>query len=184
MKITELEIKGVYLIDNFKFTDQRGGFVKIFSDDIYNASGINFIPREIYYSKSKKNVIRGMHFQLPPFEHAKLVYVSSGRVLDVVLDIRKGSSTYGKYISIELNANTNSIYIPIGCAHGFRSLEENSIVVYNQTSCYSKEHDTGILWNSFGFEWGAERPNISERDNGFKPLTEFNTPFVFDKGKT
>ena len=97
--------------------------------------------------------------------------------MDVVLDLRKKSRTFGKAISVELEANKNSIYIPNGCAHGFKSLKENSVVVYNQTSCYSKEHDSGVLWNSFGFDWGITSPILSERDNSFPQFQKFSSPF-------
>lgn len=177
MKITELGIKGVYLVENYEFYDDRGGFVKTFSDDLFKDSGISFSPKEIYYSISHKNVIRGMHFQIPPFEHAKLIYVTTGKISDVILDIRNKSATFGKAISVDLEANKNSVYIPVGCAHGFKCFEDNSIVVYNQSSCYSKEHDTGILWNSFGFDWNVSTPIISERDKSFTTFNNLITPF-------
>ena len=177
MKITELEIRGVRLIENFESYDERGGFVKVFNDELFLKEKIIFNPKEIYYSISHKDVIRGMHFQIPPFEHAKLIYVAKGKILDVILDIRKNSKTFGKAISIELEENKNSVYIPIGCAHGFRSLEDGSIVIYNQTSCYSKEHDSGILWNSFNYNWGINAPIISDRDNRFNSFNNFISPF-------
>jgi len=177
MNIIRLEISGVYLIENYEFYDDRGGFVKTFSNYIFKDKGINFSPKEVYYTISHKDVIRGMHFQVPPYEHAKLIYLTSGNIMDVILDLRKNSETYGKAISVELKVNKNSLYIPIGCAHGFRSLEENSVIVYSLTECYSKEHDEGILWNSFGLDWGIEHPIISERDKSFVKLQEYDSPF-------
>lgn len=177
MNITELEIKGAYLIENFEFYDNRGGFVKTFSEDLFKDNGISLFTKEIYYSISHKNVIRGMHFQVPPYEHSKLVYVTAGRIMDVILDIRKKSSTFGKAIQVEIEVNRNSVYVPVGCAHGFKCLEDNSIVVYNQTSCYSKEHDAGIRWNSFGFDWNVSDPIISERDKSFTTFNNLITPF-------
>jgi dTDP-4-dehydrorhamnose 3,5-epimerase len=177
MKITELEVKGVYYIENIEFFDNRGEFVKVFNDDFFKRNEINFSPKEIFYSISHKNVIRGMHFQIPPFEHAKLIYVTAGKIIDVILDIRKKSATFGKAISVNLEANKNSIFIPVGCAHGFQSLEDNSVVVYNQTSTYSKEHDGGILWNSFRLDWGIDNPIISERDKSFPVLQDYDSPF-------
>jgi dTDP-4-dehydrorhamnose 3,5-epimerase len=177
MKITELEIPGVFLIDNFQYNDDRGGFVKTFSYDLFKTNDISFCPKEIYYSISHKNVIRGMHFQTPRMEHAKLIYLTSGEILDVVLDLRKKSQTFGKSASIKLSAGKNSLYIPVGFAHGFKSLQDNTVVVYNQTSCYSKEHDSGILWNSFGFDWKIDNPIISERDKSFPSFNNFLTPF-------
>lgn len=177
MKLNDTEIEGVFIIENFNFNDERGGFIKVFSENLFLKEDISFIPKEIYYSISKKNVIRGMHFQLPPFEHAKLIYVTFGSIRDVVLDIRNNSRTYGKAISVELVAHNNSIFIPVGCAHGFKSLVEDTVVVYNQTSCYSKDHDAGLLWNSFGFDWKIEKPIISERDKLFPILKDYNSPF-------
>lgn len=177
MKLIETVIEGVFIIENFKFYDDRGGFIKIFNDGIFNKYNIKFNIKEIYYSISQKNVIRGMHFQLPPFEHAKLIYITSGEILDVILDIRKGSKTFGKTVSIKLIEHKNAIFIPVGCAHGFKSLKDNSVVVYNQTSCYSQEHDSGILWNSFGFDWQLDNPIISERDKMFVNFNDFNSPF-------
>lgn len=177
MKISSLEISGVHLIENYEYYDERGGFIKSFSNDFFESSGISFTPREIYYSISKKDVIRGMHFQTPPKEHAKIIYVTSGKILDVILDIRKDSPTYGKYLSIDLTACKNSIYIPIGCAHGFKSLEDNTFVIYNQTSCYSIENDSGILWDSFGYNWQIENPILSMRDLKFVHFNQFISPF-------
>jgi dTDP-4-dehydrorhamnose 3,5-epimerase/CDP-3, 6-dideoxy-D-glycero-D-glycero-4-hexulose-5-epimerase len=177
MKLVRSDIEGVFIVDNFSSYDVRGGFIKVFNNNLFLKENIVFNPEEIYYSISKKDVIRGMHFQTSPYEHAKLIYVTSGSIIDVVLDIRKYSKTYGQTISMKMEAYKDSLYIPSGCAHGFMSLEDGSTVVYNQTSCYSKEHDFGILWNSFGFDWGIENPIISERDKTFPILKNFATPF-------
>jgi dTDP-4-dehydrorhamnose 3,5-epimerase len=177
MKFNSTNIPGLTIVENFQFSDSRGEFVKLFSADIYEMHGVSFEPREIYYSVSKKNVIRGMHFQRPPHDHAKLVTVLVGAIIDVVLDIRILSPSYGKYFFMELKEGMHSIYIPKGCVHGFKSLKENSIVLYCQTSCYSKEHDTGVLWNSFGFDWGITDPIISDRDNSFEPFDKLFSPF-------
>jgi len=177
MKVISTEFNGLYIIENFFEEDQRGSFTKVFSNELFEKYGIKFIPKEIYYSISHKDVIRGMHFQIPPMDHDKLVYVVSGSIIDVVVDLREKSKTFGKYFSAQLDANRNSILIPSGFAHGFKSLKDNSIVVYNQTSCYSKEHDSGILWNSFGFDWEIQDPILSERDKSFMPLHKINLPF-------
>lgn len=177
MKITETGFEGLSVIENFNAFDDRGLFVKTFNDNLFRQHGISFTPKEIYYSLSKKNVIRGMHFQIPPHDHAKLIYVISGAILDVVIDIRRSSGTYGKYFEIILRENDYSLFIPSGFAHGFKSLQDNSIVVYNQTSCYSREHDTGILWDSFGFNWGDESFVLAERDKSFLPFNKFQSPF-------
>ena len=177
MRILDTDFEGLFLIENFLVEDSRGSFTKVFNHDLFERTGVNFSPKEIYYSVSHKDVIRGMHFQTPPTDHEKLVYVASCSIIDVVLDIRKGSKTYGKYFSIKLDEHKNSIFIPSGFAHGFKSLVDGTIVVYNQTSCYSKEHDSGILWNSFGFDWGLEEPIVSERDKSFIDFRNFVSVF-------
>lgn len=177
MKLINTEFNGLFIVENYFAEDNRGSFTKVFNNDLFVKEGINFTVKEIYYSISNKNVIRGMHFQIPPFDHTKLVYVAAGSIIDVVLDIRKKSKTYGKFFSIKLDADKNSILIPTGFAHGFRSLRNHTIVVYNQTTVYSKENDSGILWNSFGFNWGVENPIISERDQTFITFSNFNSPF-------
>ena len=127
---------------------------------------------------NKANVVRGMHFQTPPFDHTKVVYVSKGRIRDVVVDIRKSSRTYGKCFSIELDDQKGQyLYIPKGFAHGFVSLEDGSIVNYAQTTCYAKDNDCGIDATSIGFDWGVENPIRSGRDLTFEKLNDFNSPF-------
>lgn len=178
MKIIETPIEGLYILETVNFKDTRGEFQKLFNFDFFKENNLDTDFKEFYYSISQKNVIRGMHFQLPPFDHTKLVYVSRGKIKDVVLDIRKDSKTYGKYFSVELDDNkAQYLYIPKGLAHGFVSLEDGSIVNYAQTSCYSKEHDCGIYYNSFGFDWEIENPIISGRDTTFEKLENFKSPF-------
>lgn len=123
MEIIKTKIQGLYLIENFVAEDPRGRFCKTFHKEKFQNLGLNTVWRESFYSVSKKNTIRGMHFQIPPNDHEKLIYVPQGSILDVILDLRKNSSTYGNSISFEINAeNYNSIYIPKGCSHGFKSL--------------------------------------------------------------
>lgn len=178
MIFLKTKISGVYIIEPKLFEDNRGKFIKTYNREIFVNEKLTFVLKENYYSVSRKNVIRGMHFQVPPKEHAKLVYVTRGKILDVVLDIRKGSSTYGEYITVELSdENCKAIYIPIGCAHGFLSLKNDSTVIYLQTSPYSKKHDKGIKYNSFGMQWKIKKPVLSERDLNFPSLHKFISPF-------
>ena len=171
-------INGVKVVDLSGIDDFRGEFVKIYKKEDFSIEGIEWDVGEIYYSVSKKNVIRGMHFQLPPYEHKKLVYVMSGSILDVLVDLRKKSKTYKKCMSVELKENSKkAIYIPEGIAHGFKSLENNTCVIYCVSGIYMKEYDTGIYWNSIGVDWDIENPIISERDRKFVYLEEFNSPF-------
>ena len=178
MKINQTGFEGLYLLETVNFKDIRGGFQKLFNFDFFQENGLDTDFKEFYYSISHKNVIRGMHFQLPPFDHTKLVYVSKGHIRDVVVDIRKNSPTYGNVFSVELDGEkAQYLYIPKGFAHGFLSLEDGSIVNYAQTSCYSKEHDCGVAYNSIGFNWGIENPIVSGRDLTFEKLENFKTPF-------
>jgi len=167
MLIEKTSISGVYLITPKKIVDERGFFVKTFHADIYCKHGLETDFKEEYYSSSKQYVLRGMHFQLPPHEHVKLVYCIAGEVLDVVLDLRVNSSTDSKIL-----------YIPKGLAHGFMSLSDNATLVYKTSTVYSPESDAGILWNSFGFEWPFISSVISERDKKFLSFVDFNSPFT------
>jgi len=172
IRFIEQFIQGVFLVDNFIAKDARGLFVKTISASKLESISFQHSFKESYYSISYRNVIRGMHFQTPPYDHDKLVYVTDGNILDVVLDIRKSSPTYGKYISFNLSAFGSSVIVPKGCAHGFLTLSETATVVYNVTSEYAPTADNGILWNSFGFNWGVKDPIISERDNSFPEFSD------------
>lgn len=178
MKIVECFIEGLKIIKLNSFNDHRGNFIKIFNNDFFLKAGIDFKIKESYYTISKKNVIRGMHFQTPPFEHNKMVYVNQGSIVDVIVDLRKKSGTYGKFFSTEINnKNLSAIYIPSGCAHGFLSLEDNTMITYLQSSIYNAECDDGIRYDSFGFNWGVLKPVISDRDLAFQKLQNFSSKF-------
>ena len=171
-------IEGLFLLSTSIFVDQRGSFKKVLSKDNFDALSLesNFV--ELYYSISKKDVIRGMHFQLPPMDHIKMVYTINGKILDVCLDLRSTSKTYGTYFPIILSGNDNKyLYIPKGIAHGFAALEDNTIVHYAQTTGYSEDHDFGIRYDSFGFNWNIENPIVSDRDKSFCRLADFTTVF-------
>lgn len=171
-------LNGAFIVELPAFHDDRGSFIKTFHETTLAEYGIKFNLRESYFSLSKKDVIRGMHFQLPPHQHAKIVFCPQGAILDVIIDLRKGSPTYRQYYAEELTADNNkAYYIPEGFAHGFKSLTDDAITYYLVSSEYSKEHDTGILYNSFGFDWGVDDPVISERDLSFMNLEDFPIPF-------
>jgi dTDP-4-dehydrorhamnose 3,5-epimerase len=162
--------------------DARGAFVKTFHEDRFAEIGLRTDWREEYFSTSAKHVIRGMHFQVPPQEHAKLVFCVHGRVLDVVLDLRQDSSTFGTARSVELTPeNGFGLYVPVGCAHGFLSLADDSVMYYKVTSVHSPEHDAGIAYDSFGFDWPVSEPILSDRDRAHPSLAVFETPFLTDE---
>jgi dTDP-4-dehydrorhamnose 3,5-epimerase len=160
------------------FTDHRGSFTKAFHEDSLWEKGISFTLRESYFSCSAKGVIRGMHFQTPPAQHAKIVFCPVGGILDVILDLRKASPTYGQAFSAELTAENHlALYIPEGFAHGFKALTEGAMTYYLVSSVHSPDHDAGIRWDSFGFNWEVETPVLSDRDKGFGTLADFRSPF-------
>lgn len=178
MKKIETPFEGLFILETNNFQDERGGFQKLFNYDFFAENGLDTDFKEFYYSVNKKGVRRGMHFQIPPYDHVKVVYVSYGKILDVVVDIRKRSKTYGNCFSIVLDAQKGQyLYIPKGFAHGFLSLEDNTIVNYAQTSCYNKEFDSGIDQESIGFDWGVKKPIVSGRDLLFPNLKEYSSPF-------
>jgi dTDP-4-dehydrorhamnose 3,5-epimerase len=177
-EIQDIPLQDAKLITMPAFYDGRGSFVKTFHDTTLKNAGIDFTLRESYFSFSKKDVIRGMHFQLPPHHHAKIVFCPQGAILDVIVDLRKSSATFGQYFAHELSAeNHKAYYIPEGFAHGFKSLTDDAITYYLVSSEYSQQHDTGILYNSIGYDWQLKNPIISERDLSFSSLSDFNNPF-------
>jgi len=172
MIINPTPLEGVFEIENKVFEDFRGKFVKTFHEEVFRSHGLECDFKESFYSVSRKNVLRGMHFQLPPHDHAKLVYVIDGEILDVAVDIRKESDTFGQYFSTRLSSdNSKSLYMDKGCAHGFLTLSKSATVVYLTSTVYSPDSDSGIKWNSFGFDWeGCTAPIISERDTKFASI--------------
>ena len=178
MIIEDTNISGLKIIKSKILTDERGVFTKTFNSEIYKSFDLNLEIKETYYSVSKKNVIRGMHFQKPPYDHTKLVYVTYGSIMDVVLDVRKNSPTFGKTFSCSLSSDNGIlVLIPKGLAHGFKSLYKNTVTTYMQTSCYKSTHDTGVRYDSFGFNWDCENPIISHRDKSLLKLSDLQTPF-------
>lgn len=185
MKLTCIEtpLPGCYVLQSHPVVDQRGCFVKTYHREWFESLGLRTDWAEQYYSVSQPGVVRGLHFQLPPHDHAKLVYCIAGRVLDVALDLRKGSPTYGQHISVEMSADqANMLYLPPGLAHGFSTYDEPATLVYNVTSVYNPESDTGIVWDSAGIHWPCPKPIVSSRDKSFTNLSTFNTPFLYNSG--
>jgi dTDP-4-dehydrorhamnose 3,5-epimerase len=177
MEILKELLPGCFLLQPKRFQDHRGSFVKTYHQGLHRELGIDFEIREEFYSVSAKGVVRGMHFQLPPHHHEKLVYLTRGAVRDVLLDLRKGPA-YGRSASAELSwANQQAIYIPKGVAHGFAALEDESLMVYKTSSVYAPESDFGVRWDSFGFDWGVDHPVLSARDQHQVLLENFVSPF-------
>ena len=178
MEIDRTGLDGCYIVRPFRARDDRGKFVKTYNCDSFASFGLQTEWSEEYVSVSKKNVIRGMHFQSPPHEHSKLVYCLRGKALDVVVDLRRSSCTYGKYFKIELDADDDlGLYIPRGFAHGFLALDNDTTMQYKVSSVYAPENDMGIRWDSFGLDWEIACPILSKRDREHPMLNEFESPF-------
>lgn len=178
MELIPTVLEGCFEVRPFCIKDVRGTFVKTYQSHLFKGLGLPTDWREEYYSSSHRGVIRGMHFQSPPYDHEKLVYCMQGRVLDVVVDLRKGSSTYGSHVAVELDASCgHGLMIPKGMAHGFLALSEEALMAYKVTSAYEPSSDMGIRWDSFGLDWGIDSPIISARDASHPTFTEFQSPF-------
>ena len=175
------EIKDLLLIQPRIFEDDRGFFYESFNETKYNeilGSEIQFVQDNI--SISKKNVLRGLHFQKPPFAQGKLVTVLRGSVIDVAVDLREKSETYGQYQLVELSENNKlQFWIPAGFAHGFCSLEDDTIFSYKCSNYYSPQHEETIMWNDpdLAIDWKIINPIVSDKDKIGKYFNTFDSPF-------
>lgn len=180
MERIETPIAGLMIIKPKVFYDERGYFYETYNKLRFIEAGISSEFIQDNQSLSQIGALRGLHFQAPPFEQGKLVRVVKGAVLDVVVDIRKTSPTYGKYFSVELNEeNMLQFWIPPGFAHGFATLRDNTIFEYKCTNVYNKPSEGGILWNDqdINIDWGIENPIVSAKDQELPAFATFNTPF-------
>ena len=162
-----LEISGTILITPKVFVDGRGFFMETYQKEEFTKVGINYEFVQQNHSKSVKGVLRGLHYQKEPYAQAKLVRCIRGEIFDVAVDIRKESDTFGKYVSATLSEeNKYMLYIPRGFAHGFEVISDEAEVVYNVDNVYSKNSESGIIWNSPSIEinWPIENPILSEKD--------------------
>jgi dTDP-4-dehydrorhamnose 3,5-epimerase len=169
MKVVETGFKGLLVIKPVVYTDSRGYFFESFSQAAFKNAGLDFSPVQDNESKSGKGVIRGLHYQLQPYPQAKLIRVVMGKILDVALDIRKDSLTFGKWFAIELDSeNKDQLFIPHGFAHGFSVLSETAVIQYKCDSVYKPEYERGINVNDpeLDIYWklGSSIPVISEKD--------------------
>jgi dTDP-4-dehydrorhamnose 3,5-epimerase len=180
MRIEKNYIEGLLVIKPDVFEDERGYFFESYNEERFRQLGLDVKFMQDNESKSGKDVLRGLHFQVPPFEQGKLVRVIRGAVLDVAVDLRKSSPTYGKWASIKLSEKNKWMYwIPAGFAHGFLTLEENTIFFYKCTQVYHKESEKGILWNDadLKIDWGTANPLVSEKDKTAGKFRDFVSPF-------
>lgn len=180
MIIEKTFIEGLLVLKPKVFEDPRGYFFESFNQKALEEAGLNENFVQDNQSLSQKGVLRGLHLQKPPHAQGKLVRVIKGAVLDVAVDIRKASPTYGKYFSIELNEHNKTMFwIPAGFAHGFLTLEDNTIFHYKCTNYYHKESEASVLWNdkSINVNWNISDPLLSEKDLTGTPLADFVSPF-------
>jgi len=180
MEISKTILEGLLIIKPDVFRDDRGYFFESFNNEKFSKEGLDVRFMQDNESLSMKGVIRGLHFQIPPFEQAKLVRVVKGSALDVAVDIRKSSPTYGEWTSVLLTGeNKWMFWIPAGFAHGFATLEQDTVFFYKCTKVYNKESERTILWNDpdINIKWGIEKPIISERDKSAQGFREFKSPF-------
>ena len=159
--LIKTRIDGCFLMKNYHATDHRGHFRKLFNPAWLNS---DFYMHDYFVTTSHANVIRGMHLQLPPFDHYKIVTCLNGHALDCVVDLRSESFSFKSYQVFELSPDTPSILIPPGVAHGFASIQNNTMLSYMTSSIHSPEHDSGIRYDSFGYQWPITSPIISKRD--------------------
>ena len=180
MKITTTPIDGLLVIEPQIFKDSRGYFFESYNQDKMKAAGIVLSFVQDNQSLSQMGAVRGLHFQAAPFEQGKLVRVVAGAVRDVVVDIRKNSPTYGQHFSIDLSAeNQLMFWIPPGFAHGFETLENNTVFLYKCTNMYDKNSEGGLLWNdpAIGIKWQTSDAIVSEKDQILPLLKDFVSPF-------
>ena len=180
MKVIKTPLEGLFIIQPTVFEDSRGYFFESYNETLFHQAGINQNFIQDNQSKSQKGVLRGLHFQNPPFSQGKLVRVITGSVLDVAVDIRNGSPTYGQHFKIELTEqNKTMLWVPPGFAHGFATLENNTIFSYKCTNLYNKESEGCILWNdtSLNIDWQIDNPTLSEKDKNSTPFQDFNSLF-------
>jgi len=180
MKIIPTSIVDIVVFEPKVFADNRGYFFEAFNSNEFIKAGVNRKFVQDNQSLSEKNVLRGLHFQSPPFDQGKLVRVIKGAVLDVAVDIRKSSLTYGKWVSQVLSEeNKLMMWIPSGFAHGFLTLESNTIFFYKCTGFYNSNAEGIIKWNDsdVNIDWNVENPIISERDKTGQEFKNFVTPF-------
>jgi len=181
MQITKLPpISGLKVLQPDIFNDTRGYFFESYNFETFKNLGIPDVFVQDNQSYSKKNVIRGLHFQVPPFAQAKLVRVMKGAALDVAVDLRKESATYGQHFSVLLNEENNlQFYIPVGFAHGFAALEEDTVFAYKCSNIYHKDSERSILFNDkiLNINWNIENPIVTDKDLQAIDFNDFISPF-------
>ncbi len=180
MEIIKTPIQGLLVLQPKVFEDDRGYFYEPYNKKVLADAGINDDFMQDNQSQSQKDVVRGLHFQNPPYAQSKLVRVIQGSVWDVAVDIRKKSPTYGQFYGLELNAKNKTIlYIPEGFAHGFKTLENDTVFLYKCSRLYNKASEDSIRWNDpdLKITWDIESPVLSEKDKNAGLFKDFKSQF-------
>ena len=180
MKVDETPIEGLLIIQPDVYFDERGYFLETYNKEKWKELGINFDFLQDNQSQSSKGVLRGLHFQNPPYAQGKLVSVIAGAVIDIAVDLRKKSKTYGSYFALELSEQNKTIFwIPPGFAHGFVSLQDNTIFSYKCTQVYNKQSEASIRWDDpdLAIDWKIQNPIISEKDRNAPFFKEYISMF-------
>lgn len=185
MEVQKTTIPDVLVLMPKKFGDHRGFFSEVYSREALRAAGVDLeFVQDNHSMSAAKGVLRGLHFQRPPFAQDKLVRVVRGSILDVVVDIRKGSPTYGKHVSVVISAeNWKQVFVPVGFAHGFVTLEPGTEVIYKVSARYAPECDAGVLWSDpdLAINWGIDEASatLSDKDRKLPRFADFESPFTY-----
>jgi dTDP-4-dehydrorhamnose 3,5-epimerase len=180
MQLEATEIAGCQIVRPPLHRDQRGAFAKPFARSAFAEAGLATEWHECFWSSSRRGVVRGFHFQRPPVAHEKLVFCVSGAVADVALDLRVGSPTYGRTVSVELRADDGvGLYLPIGLGHAFQALTDDAVLVYLVSSSHAPAEDAGVRWDSVAHAWPLPVVGVSPRDEALPVLDAFASPFRF-----
>ena len=182
MPFTETHISGVWLFEPRVFEDSRGYFFEAYNETVFREAGLDLTFVQDNQSKSSFGVIRGLHYQLNPYAQTKLVRVLEGKILDVAVDLRRGSATYGQHIAVELSAeNKKQLLIPAGFAHGFSVISESATVLYKCDAFYNKESEAGVIFNdpALRIDWQIPtgREIVSDKDKALPPLAHCRNNF-------
>lgn len=180
MDIIKTDIEGLLIIKPKVFEDDRGYFFESWNKEVFESKGIKNEFLQDNQSLSNKGILRGLHFQNPPYDQGKLVRVIRGSVLDVAVDIRKNSPTYGEHVTVHLNEdNKRMFWIPPGFAHGFLTLEDNTIFSYKCTNIYNKESEVTLMWDDedLKIDWHTTTPVVSDKDKQGINFKNFKTKF-------
>jgi dTDP-4-dehydrorhamnose 3,5-epimerase len=184
MCLSATPIPGCAVIELPTYSDARGIFVKNYQDEQFRSLGLSTHFPEEFYTRSVEGVLRGIHFVTPPIDQVKVVSCIHGKVVDAIIDLRRGSPTFGKHLLFELSAERPSlIYIGKGIGHGFYVPSGEAILLYRVSTMYSPKHDCGIRWNSAGIKWPVENPIVSSRDRDLPTFEKFYSPFEFSEAE-